>query len=184
MDKLLDNQYHLIKLQPFVERLEKDFYNGIESLCVAARQQAGRLNELELHKTNSQYSKLCIKIIDEIKGYITQRKEGLLPYLTKLYAQEEVNHNCLNCTGNCSLQHELQIENIKESHIKIRETLYKLQMAALPLYSESIYPDVYRILRNQMALLENSLSQLAFLEENYLIPKIVEVQNNIHAISR
>jgi hypothetical protein len=57
-------------------------------------------------------------------------------------------------------------------------------MASLPLYTETIYPDAYRVLRNQMALIENSLTELFFLEENYLIPKVAEAQKIINASSK
>jgi hypothetical protein len=36
------------------------------------------------------------------------------------------------------------------------------------------------VLRNQMALLENSLTELYFVEEAYLIPKVTEAQKNIN----
>jgi hypothetical protein len=70
---------------------------------------------------------------------------------------------------------------IGDSHVQVKETLYRLQMAVLPLYSETIYPDDYRILRNQVALLENSLAQMLFLESTYLVPKIADAQKNINA---
>lgn len=54
-------------------------------------------------------------------------------------------------------------------------------MAALPLYSGAIHLDLYKILQNQMALLENCLAELLVLEETQLIPKIMEAQSNINA---
>jgi len=54
-------------------------------------------------------------------------------------------------------------------------------MAALPLYAETIYPDVYRLLRNHMALIGSSLTDLYTAEEIQLIPKVIEAQRNINA---
>lgn len=54
-------------------------------------------------------------------------------------------------------------------------------MVALPLYSETMYPDVYRLLRNHMALIENTLTELFSIEETRLIPKIIESQKKINA---
>lgn len=75
----------------------------------------------------------------------------------------------------------MQLMELMASHNNIKGILYRLQMVSLPLYSETIYPDAYRILRNQMALIENGLTELFFLEEHYLIPKIVEAQKIINA---
>jgi hypothetical protein len=56
-----------------------------------------------------------------------------------------------------------------------------LQTAVLPLYSDTVYPDSYRVLRNQMALLEDSMAELFLLEENYLMPKVIQAQKAINA---
>ena len=75
----------------------------------------------------------------------------------------------------------MHLIELKESHSRIKDILYRLQMVALPLYAETLYPDVYRVLRNQMALLENSLTELFFIEDAYLIPKVIDAQKKIHA---
>jgi hypothetical protein len=110
--------------------------------------------------------------------------EGLLPYVQKLNERKESGHDCRNCTGGCQLQHDIQLLDLKQSHNQLKGFLHRLQMAALPLYSESIYPDAYRILRNQMAIIENNLAELFFIEEAYLIPQVVVAQNSIHVGSR
>jgi hypothetical protein len=63
----------------------------------------------------------------------------------------------------------------------MRSILNRLQVVALPLYSDTAFPDAYRVLRNQMALIENGLTELFFLEENYLLPKVVDAQKRINA---
>jgi hypothetical protein len=79
--------------------------------------------------------------------------------------------------------HEVKLTEFKESHKLVKDILNRLQMMSLPLHSETIYPDVYKLLRNQMTLLENTLTDLLYLEETYLIPKIAEAQKNINALS-
>lgn len=170
------------ELQPFVKKLEDTHYNVIDSLCDATRKQARKLQELEVHQPTSQYITLCNRLIDEIQQYIKIKKESFIPYVAKLGERDSDGHDCSKCTGNsCNLQHNVQLAELKESHVLIKDILYRLQMVSLPLYSETIYPDVYRILRNQMALLENNLTELFSLEETYLIPKVIEVQKNINA---
>ena len=170
-------------LQPFVKRLEQSHYSAINVLCEGTRKQAKKLQELENHQATSQYITLCNRLIDEIQHYIKNKTDNFIPYVNKLNEKESESHDCNNCNGNsCSLQHTAQLNELKEAHVQIKDILYRLQMVSLPLYSETIYPDVYRILRNQMALLENNLTELFLLEETYLIPKVIELQKSIHAL--
>jgi len=180
---MLRAHYKNIALQPFTEQLDVTCYDVVKNLCEMTRKQAEKLNHLESHNQTSQYVLLCSKLTEEVSNFIKYRKEQLIPYIQKLYDKHETGHDCSNCKGGCNLQHSVWLLQIRESHGEIKDTLYRLQMAMLPLYSETIYPDEYRILRNQMALLENNLTELLFLEENYLLPKITEAQKNINARS-
>jgi hypothetical protein len=181
---MLLNQYKNIALLPFIEKMEQECYDIINGLCLTAKKQAAKLNELEVRQSTSQYVSLCTKLIEEIENYIKYRKEILLPYIHTLSEKDATGHNCSNCTGSaCKIQHNGQLIELEGSHHQIKDTLYRLQMAVLPLYSETIYPDAYRILRNQMALLENRLTEMLFFESTYLAPKIVEAQKNINARS-
>ena len=170
-------------LLPFVEKLDKTYYDEINALCDTAKKRAQKLQELEVHQTTSSYVILCIRLIEEIQDYISIKRERLVPYVRSLFEKEEADHDCRNCNGNgaCNMEHDIQLAELKQSHTHLKDIINRLQMVALPLYSETIYPDIYRILRNNMALLENSLGELFLLEEAYLIPKVVEVQTNIHA---
>ncbi len=181
----LNFAYNHEELQPFVARLNKDYYDVINGLCEIAKKQANKLRELEVHQSASQYVILCCRLIEEIEQHIKARKESFIPYAMKLAEKESDDHDCANCKGGgaCNLQHEMHLVELKESHNRIKDILYRLQMVALPLYSETLYPDVYRVLRNQMALLENALTELFFIEDAYLIPKVIETQKKIHADS-
>ena len=178
---MLLSHYRNITLLPFIEKLDKECYDTIQGLCNIAKKQAVKLSILEVHQTTSQYVPLCTTLIEEIEGYIRYRKEKLIPYITKLSEKDTDGHDCGSCSGGaCKLQHNVELMELEDSHRMIKDTLYRLQMAVLPLYSETIYPDAYRILRNQMALLENGLTELFFFEGTYLLPKIIEAQKNIN----
>jgi hypothetical protein len=124
---------------------------------------------------------MCINLAEEIQQYIRNKKEHFVPYVQALSDKVKEGHDCSNCTGNgCSLQHDIQLIELKQAHAKLKDILNRLQMVTLPLYSDTIYPDVYRILRNNMALLENCLGELFHIEETYLIPKVTEAQKNIN----
>ena len=181
MTRMLNEQYSKIELMDFVERLSNDCYNPLEKLCESAGKQADKLDGLESQLATSQYTTLCNTLIKEIRQCLGVRKEIYMPYIHTLANKLVDQHDCSNCTGSCKINHEMQLLELKASHNNIKSILYRLQMVSLPLYSETIYPDAYRILRNQMALIENSLTELFFLEEHYLIPKVVEAQKIINA---
>jgi hypothetical protein len=181
MNNLRFTEFNNASLQTLAARLDSEYYDAIETLCEGAMGRANKLSELEVKQSASQYITLCNKLITEIRQYIGARKEYFLPYISELSAKDEANHNCTQCSGKCNMGHELKLAELKESHLKIKDILYRLQMASLPLYSETTYPDIYRILRNQMVLLENALTETFFIEESYLIPKVAQAQNKINA---
>ena len=168
-------------LLPFVEKLLEDYYNTIEEQCLQAKKQAEKVNALEADSPASQYTMLCENIISETLQYISSRKEKYIPYIFELSEKVNTQHNCAGCSGSCKLNHEIQLLELKASNDMMKSMVNRLQLASLPLYTETIYPDEYRLLRNHMALIETNLTELFFLENNYLIPKIAEAQKDINA---
>jgi hypothetical protein len=93
-------------------------------------------------------------------------------------------HDCSECSSGCSVNHALQLMGLKESQIRIKETLYRLLSVAMPLYADADYPDAYQSLRNQMTLIDTALTELFYLEEAHLIPKVKEAQKQIHVYNK
>jgi hypothetical protein len=178
----LSSEQNSNALESLIVRLDRNFYDAILALCTAGQHQSERLKLLEIHQSTSQYITLCNRLVEEIRHFIKAKKEYLLPYLRTLSRKDSEAHDCRNCTGtgSCNLQHSMMLSELTESHVQIKDILHRLQMVVLPLYSDTIYPEVYRALRNQMALLENSLGELYFVEEAYLVPQVMESQKNIH----
>lgn len=170
-------------LETLVERLEQSYYNAITTLCDTAKKQAQKLQELEARPIASQYVTLCTRLIEEVQYYISIKKEYSVPYLHSLSEKDAEGHDCKNCTGSgtCNAQHDMQLMELKNAHMKLKDIIYRVQIVALPLYSETMYPDVYRILRNYMGFLEHKLTELFLLEDAQLIPKVAEAQKNINA---
>jgi hypothetical protein len=179
--KMLFSQYNNADLMTLTKALEQDNFEVLTILSIAAQKQSARLSILEALPATSQYISLCNRLIDEIQQLIRGRRTSLIPYVNRLYEKETGNHDCRNCSGFCNMQHNSQLMELQDSHNRIKDILHKLPMVGLPLYSDTIYPDAYRILRSQMALLENSLTELFFIEEVYLIPKVIEAQKKIYA---
>lgn len=175
------SDYKSAELEPLVKRLTADYYTKLQAMCSTAAAQAKKLKALEVQQPASHYLDLCSTLTTEVLDFIQLRTETMVPYILTLHSKNATGHDCTNCAGGCNMQHELKLMELKKSHAGLKDILNKLQMAALPLYSETLYPDAYRVLRNHMALIENGLMELYYAEEAYLIPKVGEAQMNINA---
>ncbi len=176
-----EDKYSDQALLQLTDKLHKEYYNSVSLICESARKQAEKIEKLEVTKGPSQYINNCKDFIQEIEAFIKERTERYVPYIQQLSEKSTTNHDCTNCSGGCKLNHDMQLLELRVSCQAVKSMLNRLQMLSLPLYADTMYPDAYRVLRNQMVLIENSLSELFFLENNYLIPKIVEAQNSINA---
>ena len=203
--------YRNIALKPFAEKLQSDYYESIETLCATSKKQCDKMINLEKSASSFQYVTSCEQIISEIEEHIKNRKTIYIPYIHTLVECEKIiseieehiknrktiyipyihtlvekvndNHNCSTCTGKCKINHDMHIMDLTATNQAMSRVLHKLQMVMLPLYSDTMYPDEYRVLRLNMTLLETSLAELFFVENNYLIPKIADAQKNINASS-
>jgi hypothetical protein len=173
------------ELLPFAERIDDSYYGAISLACEEAKKRAQKLLELEVPQTTSSYLARCIQLIEEVKQYVDIKRAHFIPYIKSLFGKSSAGHDCSSCNdgGACIINHQLQLTELKQAHIQLKDMISRFQMVALPLYSETIYPDLYRVLRSKMALLENSLGELFLLEEAYLIPKVTEAQKSINVRS-
>jgi len=167
-------------LTQLVDRISADNYDEIVDLCRSAEKQIEKLENAGMQHATTQYTTTCGMLIKEVIMYIIERKETVIPYLKELSHKAENNHDCSTCSGGCKVNHDLRLIELRASHSAMRSILNRLQVVALPLYSDTVFPDAYRVLRNQMVLIENGLTELFFLEENYLLPKVVDAQKRIN----
>lgn len=184
MKKTANRDYSSLTLSAVVEKLRTECYEEIEKLCSSASMQLAKLQSTDVQQSTSQYTATCESIITGVKQIISDRKEKYIPYLNSLFTKVSENHNCSGCTGSCKLKHELHLVELDATHATIRKILSRLQMTGLPLYSDTTYPDMYRVLRGIMVLIENCLAEIYFIEENYLLPKVIEAQKLINANSK
>lgn len=174
-------EYTEAALQPFAEQLQSDYYDTTEALCIKASKQAEKIKTIEKSPTQLQYVLQCERIIKDIEKHMRERKLTYMPYISTLSEKVKDNHNCTNCSGNCKINHDVHVLELNVTNEELKKVMSRLHMITLPLYSETIFPDEYRLLRSNMALLETSVTELFFLENNYLIPKIIEAQKKINA---
>ena len=175
------NIYAIDPIGPFTRRLVQEYYSPLRLSCLAARRQAEKVMTLELQQATSEYATMCTGVLSVIEDYVNVRLDSMVPYLLELSEKVESSHNCSTCAGGCKMNHEFRIQELRAAGDTMRKVSGKLQMTTLPLYSDTNFPAEYRLLRNHMAQIETSLSELLYLEQNYLVPKIVEAQNDINA---
>ncbi|RYZ55277.1 MAG: hypothetical protein EOP49_03150 [Sphingobacteriales bacterium] len=183
MARTLFSQLYKEDLTELTQRLEKEYYNEIDAVCKHAARHAAELEETESHPSSILYITLCVKLIDEIRFHIRLRKDLTIPYLYTLAQKATGSHDCRTCSGVCKVQHTLQMQNLREAHHRISELLERIQQLTKPLYLENDSPLNYKILRNEVMIIDNALTDLFYIEESVLIPKVAELQNAIHVTS-
>lgn len=181
MAKLPFSQYRDHDLNSLVDKLCNEYYTTVDSLCKNAVRIVSELEQEEVHPSTVLYMSLSTKLLDQVDDFINLRVGVIVPYVQELHTKQNEGHDCSSCAGGCHIRHTSQLAGLKESHKKIKEILYRLQMVALPLYTDIDYPDNYKSLRNEMMQIDTALTELFYLEESSLIPKIMEAQKFIHA---
>ena len=173
--------YQGAELKSFAEKLTLEYYDSIEILCGDIKRQSDKIKGLELSESSLQYVSQCEKIIADIERHVKDRKRIYVPYVKTLSEKVRDSHDCSNCSGGCKVNHDMHVLELNATNDDMKKVLSRLQMITLPLYSETLFPDEYRRLRSNMTLLETNVAELFFLENNYLVPKIVSAQNSINA---
>lgn len=174
-------RYGVATLPEIVEQMREGSYLELTELCDRAWQHAERLSNIEIKQQASQYISLAMGLISDVKAVIFARNDKFLPYIESLSEKVATKHDCTGCQGGCKISHDMHVMELQGSLGEIKKILDRLQIVALPLYAETMYPEEYRVLRNQMALIESTLTDLFVLESNYLVPKVIEAQKSINA---
>ena len=171
------------ELESLLTYLEKGYYNRLEALCGRAEYHIAELHDGDVHQTASLYTSLCKKLIGQIAQYVRLRRFALVPYIKELLEKEDDGHDCRACSMNCKVRHTAQVDSIRDAHNRMKETLYRLQSVTTGITGASAPPSAYRSLRSEMMQLDTALTELFYLEECSLIPKVLEAQTAIHARS-
>ncbi|GAA4466397.1 hypothetical protein GCM10023093_20480 [Nemorincola caseinilytica] len=171
-------------LSDLTEKLRIEYYESIERLCTDAREQVEKIRTLDPTRIDPVYLRQCHSVMDSVAASLAERRDRFVPYLQRLWEKVATEHNCTNCSGSCKLDHDIQLFDLSAATKKLKSIQGELQLLSLPLYSETLFPDQYRVLRNLLALIESDIVELFFLEENYLIPKVIAAQKAINVSGR
>ncbi len=178
MAKTLFSQYHKDAPGVLAVRLQKNYYNLIDCLCDCV----DRLTQNDdTNEESSLYNSLCRHLVSGIREQIQYRQIILIPYLHELEEKQQSGHNCLNCPGKCQTNHAGQLHHLKAAHQHIKEILYRIQQITTPAQQDQYTNPASRTLANEVAQLDTTLTELFYIEEAILIPKIMELQSRINA---
>lgn len=175
---MLDGATSLIDM---ADSLDKNYYDALISLNNSMMQQVALIKNIDVHNDATIIIESCKYLSNELTDYIRLRKLEFVPYIQELSHKKDENHDCANCSGSCSVRHADKLLHLQESHNKIKSSLYKIQNAFLHVSGAVHYPDVIRILHNQVILIESTITEIFFLEETYLKPRVLEAQRSINA---
>jgi hypothetical protein len=178
-DHLL-SKYCNYDLRELIEKLCEDYYEVVDILCTKAYLHVVELQQKETHESILLYTELCKKIIKSISEISGSRREVLAPYLKDLYVKEIEGHNCQECAGGCTVKHKTNLLLIQDSHLKIKKLLDQLRNGLSP-GPQVLFPLAYRVFSNELTLIDSMLTELLYLEEIALLPKVKEAQSKIHA---
>jgi len=177
-------QHSRLPLSDFTEKLRTEYYESIGRLCMDVCERVEKIKVLDAASQNLGYLQQCCSVMSEIGAALNERKDKFVPYLSTLNEKVVTEHNCATCSGGCKLNHSMQLFDITNATKKLKDIQAELQLLPLPLYAETRFPDHYRVIHNLLALIESDLVELFFLEENYLIPKVIEAQKTINVFGR
>ncbi len=183
MSKVLFSKYRQFDLGELIEKLDNDYYQVTEEMCNNAHSHAMQLLQKSNHESTYLYITLCNELTGKIKEYVKLRRSVVKPYVVELHQKDAEGHNCTNCSGKCYSEHSMQMKILVDSHIRIREVLEQLRNGKLREMPDTIYPLAYRVFSNEITLLESILTELYYLEEVNLIPRVSDAQKKINAYS-
>jgi len=181
MTTKLSSKYRSYNLEELAQRLDRDYYDHIQALCINAISLANRIALEQDHPSMILYSDIAAKTIHKINIQVLKRKKEILPYILDLHTKKTEGHNCNNCSGMCHVGHTEHFLSLKASHKDILQYLDELEKESLPLHRHMEYPPAYKVLRNEMKEIDDMLTETFYLEELFLVPKVFEAQKAINA---
>ena len=167
-------------MQELAERLSRDYYDLLEILSGNVDAHTSELLNQQIFTEYVRHSKY---LVEEVRGFVNERREVYIPYVFDLEAKNTTGHNCSTCSGRCDMQHSFKLAELETSQKKIYDIANRVLALLAEKAGKEANAEKLIILRNEAALLRNKISQLIEHEEIFLIPRIREAQKNINAHS-
>lgn len=180
MTNTVFSQYRNQSLKELIIQLKKDYYDTIIVNCDHIHHIATELHQEAQNPGDSSYIDKCASLATDIRNDIHMSEVIISPYVEELYEKITSNHNCASCTGKCHLNHSMQMQGIKAAHNRVKELQLRISSISNESLPENAGPT--RILRNEITCLDTILTELSYLEEAILIPRLLDAQTQINAV--
>lgn len=168
-------------LDNVVKHFKLHYYDVLTRSYAKASELLRKLQAADTHQVLLSFSMLCEDTLSKVQEYVQYFTGQVIPYVNELNEKARNGHNCEHCSGGCDMGHKALLMQMYQSHQDLQRSVFDLQMAALPLYSNLEYPEVYKSLRSDLHVMYATLHDLIYLEESLLIPKLLESQKKINA---
>jgi len=169
-------------IHELVDLFYKDYYTIMEERRKNISDSIDSLADSAPRDEVFLYLERCGALAMEIKNHLGYRIDTLLPYMRDLGRKNAEGHNCATCSGGCHVGHSAKIAELSISHESIRNTLEGLQGLELAA-TDDLSGSEIETLQGEIQLMENTLAELYYLEQEVLIPKLREAQKRINANS-
>ncbi|WP_123985406.1 hypothetical protein [Taibaiella soli] len=167
-----------------MHQFQINHYLPIRETCIDICDEALAISKKPAPTSVHLYASLCIKLTEEIQEELDRNNATLVPYVKQLHEKEQTGHNCLSCSGGCKVKHMQQVFTIREAQQKIKEIIYRLGQLSHPVNEKGVEQMAQQEkLQKNIQLLDNQITEIFYLEEAILIPKILDAQNNINAVN-
>lgn len=184
MAKVPFSEYRKENLVDLMHQFQLNHYLPIRETCIEICTEAHDISRKPAPTSVHLYASLCIKLTEEIQEELDRNNATLVPYVKQLHEKESTGHNCLSCSGGCKIRHTQQIQIIREAQQKIKEIIYRLGQLAHPVNEQGAESMMQNeTLQQKIQQLDNQITELFYLEEAILIPKIMDAQNSINAVN-
>ncbi len=167
-------------LEDIIAHLQVHYYEALTALQAQAMAYLRLLQSAGTHPFHS-FSIACEDTLGKVGLTIDFFSRRVLPYTKELDEKAQSGHDCTHCSGGCDMGHKALLMELHQGHGELRRAMYELYTTALPLYSNLEYPEVYKSLRKELHVMDTALHHLIYLEESWLMPKLLESQKKIHA---
>ena len=168
-----------VSLKDLVEKIRIDYYNPISVLCKDSGRLITEIRSSEI-SYDSRYMAISEMIIKETINYIDLRTTVFIPYINALAQKDVEGHNCSSCSGTCELQHSTKLIDFSTQLQQFKEKINDLIKASSKIYKRD-ENDSLKTLHNKITLLHNIVTELLYVEEDALLPRIKGAQKNIYA---
>jgi hypothetical protein len=168
-------------LQQLLARLQDEQYKHVTVLSTKIRSRLPIVKATETNATVLQYLHTVDRFNQVVIRHLRSHRLVLVPYISDLLHKEDEGHDCRACRGGCAMHHSERVREIETAHKYLFQDLESLKHAAMLLPEPTTDIKEFTLLRNDIYLLQEAISEVLFIEQSALLPMMLDLQRSIGA---